>query len=363
LGSYNYYIAIKEKTTRFIRMKISSRWGKNVLGICTAALVFYLSGCNDAPPTYPPLGTVNSYPNATLTSFDIIKDTYISAAEKKIGMINFNEFSRLYVYNYYPKYSAAAKQKALAKIQEEAGTMKYSTRVSGPRQAPVVMHWTDGDNAMGAIRTLFKPANMAEGVIGVDYVVTEPLKHPDFPGRPAKSYVVNLSKSDVATTWFHTNDQEDRKYNKAINIEITGWRFLKNTRGKTGSFGKNGSLGIRENFHGDFKNLDKNYAIYPTVLKLVNYLAEKNNFASLITGFKPENEIDSKTNKTGTIYLDGPLSQYLKGHGLIALEHTLKYGSKYKDMRHDFTPRELLVLYSDLKGYRQFLAGKPSLKT
>jgi hypothetical protein len=228
------------------------------------------------------------------------------------------------------------------------------------------MHWTDGDNAMGAIRTLFKERNMAEGVIGVDYVVTEPLRHPDSPGLPAKSYVVNFSRGEVATTWFHVPAQfrnyEDRKYNRAINIEITGWRFLQNHKGKKGDFGRKGSLGIREAFNGDFKNLEKKYKIYPTVLKLVNYLAEKHNFAKLIDHFNIENEISHSQTKNGLLYLDGPLSKYLKGHGLIALEHTLKYGSKYKDIRHDFTPKDLLVLYSDLKGYRQFTGRKSLFK-
>jgi hypothetical protein len=330
-------------------------------GICTgiAAMVLYISGCSDSP-NMPPLGTNNP----DLASFDIIKNNYISDAEKKIGMINFNEFGRIYVYNYFSKKSATERQKALQQLQEDTSNLRYTTKISSERKPPVVMHWTDGDNAMGAIRTLFKQENnMAEGVIGVDYLVTEPLKHPDFPKRPAKSYIINFSRSDVATTWYHAaGTSEDRKYNKAINIEITGWRFLKNIKGKKANYGKQGSLGIREDFNGDYKNMDKKYAIYPTVLKLVNQLAEKHKFTSQISQFKAENEISKNLSKNGTVFLDGPLSKYIKGHGLIGLEYSMKYGGNYKDLRHDFTPKDLLVLYGDLKGYRQFLAKKPSIK-
>ena len=62
---------------------------------------------------------------------------------------------------------------------------------------------------------------MKERIIGVDYVLTEPLLHPDFPNDPPKSYVVNFSRSEVATTWFHVPDKykekmgsHDRKYKK-----------------------------------------------------------------------------------------------------------------------------------------------------
>jgi hypothetical protein len=302
--------------------------------------------------------------NYKLASFNTIRDISISDPEKEAGIINFNEFQRIYAYNYLSNKSPEEKNKSLYKLNSDISHLKYSQQVSNPdRQPPVILHWTAASNAMGVIKTLFQERpSMDEGIIGVDYVVSEPLYHPDYPDRPARSYAIKFSRSDVATTWFHVPDkykgtmgEYDRKYNKAINIEIVGWRFLPNEKGKKNDFGKSGKLGIRETFQGDFEDMDAKYVTYPTVLRLVNYLAEMHNFADLIDNFTPEEEIDQNLKeKKGIIYLNGPLSKYLKGHGLVALEHTLLFNSDYRSMRSDFTPEELLVFYSDIKEYRAF---------
>lgn len=299
-----------------------------------------------------------------LTSFSTIRDIEISEEEKAADIINFNEFVRIYFHNYISKKSEKEKNKLLVKLNSSINALKYSANTI-ERQPPVIMHWTDSENAMGVVRTLFQEhKSMKEGIIGVDYVVTEPLYHPDYPNRKPRAYSIKLSRSEVATTWYHVPDnlkdklpQEDRKYNKAINIEIVGWRFFKNEKGRKNDISKNGKIGIREDFNGDFQQFDKfdeDYAIYPTVLKLVNHLAEKNNFASLIDNFSPEQEIDPKLQEKGITYLNGPLSGYLKGHSLVGWEHSLKYGGRYNEMRFDFTPKELLVFYQDLKDFRNF---------
>lgn len=301
--------------------------------------------------------------NYRLTSFSSIKNIEINDLEKDADIINFDEFLRIYYYNYLANKSEQDKNKTISRINKEINQLRYSDSISSERQAPVILHWTDADNAMGVIKTLFKEQRgMKEGIIGVDYVVTEPLLHPDYPERKARAYTVKFSRSDVATTWYHVPDKnmdkmgyEDRKYNKAINIEIVGWRFLPNNKGKNNGMGKYGKVGIRENFNNDFSDLDNKYSVYPTVLKLLNYLAEKHNFGSVVDEFSPETEIDQNIrNSKGWTYLNGPLSQYIKGHGLVAMEHTLKYGGNYINMRHDFTPSELLVVYNDLKNFRKF---------
>jgi len=305
-----------------------------------------------------------------LTSFNTIRDISVSPEEKEAGIINFNEFLKIYFYNYLANKSPDEQNKALVRLNADINHLKYSQQISSPeRQPPVILHWTDANNAMGVVKTLFaEQRSMEEGIIGVDYVITEPLYHPDYPDRPAKSYTIKFSRSDVATTWFHVPDkfkgtmgEYDRKYNKAINIEIVGWRFLPNDKGKRNDFGKKGKLGIRESFNGnsnDFDEMESKYVTYPTVLKLVNYLAEKHDFAKVIDNFSPDAEIDQNLKeKKGIIYLNGPLSKFIKGHGLIALEHTLMFGGDYVQLRHDFTPEELLVFYSDIKAYRDFQAN------
>jgi hypothetical protein len=324
--------------------------------IAFSTSLFFLSSILYSPTAY----------SATykLSSFNTIRNINIGDEEKEAGIINFNEFLRIYYYNYLSKKSNVEKNRSIVRLNSEINHLKYSEKISNPdREPPVILHWTDANNALGVIRTLFEERHsMTEGIIGVDYVVTEPLLHPDYPDRPARAYAVKFSKSEVATTWFHVPDklknkmpEQDRKYNKAINIEIVGWRFLQNNSGKENNFSKNGKLGIRETFNGDFDNFDTNFSIYPTVLKLVNYLAEKYDFGNLVDEYSPENEIDQELkNKKGIIYLNGPLSKYIKGHGLIALEHTLMFGGTYWELRHDFTPEELLVFYEDLKNFRQF---------
>ncbi len=267
---------------------------------------------------------------------------------------------RIYYYNYLEKKNPDDKNKSLVHLNGSISHLKYSANESTPRKPPIIMHWTDADNAMGVIKTLFQERkSMKEGIIGVDYVVTEPLLHPDYPERAARSYSVKFSRSEVATTWFHIPDkfkktmaEQDRKYNKAINIEIVGWRFLADNNGRRNDTSKSGKKGIRENFNDDYEVLDREGITYPTVLKLVNYLAEKYDFCNLVDDFSPEKEIDPTLKDKGITYLNGPLSQYLKGHGLVALEHTLMFGGDYVRERHDFNPSDLLVLYSDLKNYR-----------
>lgn len=302
-----------------------------------------------------------------LTSFSSIRNIDIDTLERESDIINFDEFLRVYYYNYLANKPESEKNKTISRVNGEVNKLKYSATKSAERQPPVVLHWTDADNAMGVIKTLFQERKgMKEGIIGVDYVVTEPLLHPDYPERKARSYTVKFSKTDVATTWFHVPDKqmksmghEDRKYNKAINIEIVGWRFLPNKKGKNNGMGKTGKLGIRETFDNDFDNFDEKYKTYPTVLKLLNYLAEKHQFGGIVDEFTPESEIDQNIkNKKGWTYLNGPLSEHIKGHGLIAMEHTLKYGGDYINMRHDFTPSELLIVYNDLKNYRLFKGNR-----
>lgn len=298
-----------------------------------------------------------------LTSFDSIRAIEISDAERAADIINFDEFLRVYYYNRLVNKSEQEKNKIMNQVNKDVNKLKYSADTSSEREAPVILHWTDADNALGVIKTLFQERKgMKEGIISVDYVVTEPLLHPDYPERKARAYSVKFSRSSVATTWYHVPDKnmgsmghEDRKYNKAINVEIVGWRFLPNKKGKNNSMSKYGKLGIRENFDDNFENFDDKYSVYPTVIKLINYLAEKHNFGNTIDEFNANDEIDQKVKSAkGWTYLNGPVSQYIKGHGLIAIEHTLKYGGDYINMRHDFTPSELLVLYKDLKNYRQF---------
>lgn len=302
-----------------------------------------------------------------LTSFKAIRDIQISDLEKEADIINFDEYLRVYYYNYLSNKPEPVKNKTISRVNNEISKLKYSDTKSAERQPPIILHWTDADNSMGVIKTLFQERKgMKEGIIGVDYVVTEPLLHPDYPGRKARAYTVKFSMNDVATTWYHVPDEhkhtmghEDRKYNKAINIEIVGWRFLPNSKGKNNGMGKTGKLGIRENFNNDFENFDEKYTTYPTVLKLLNYLAEKHQFASTVDDFTPESEIDQNIKKTkGWTYLNGPLSDHIKGHGLIAMEHTLKYGGNYINMRRDFTPSELLIVYNDLKNYRLFRGNR-----
>ncbi len=328
---------------------------KAKISILTASL-FLLSNF-----TYVPAALSAKY---KLTNFSTIRNISISEEEKDSGIINFNEFLRIYYYNYLSKKSEDEKNKNIVRLNYEISHLKYSDKVSNAdREPPVILHWTDANNALSVIKTLFKERpGMSEGIIGVDYVVTEPLLHPDYPDRPAKSYAVKFSKSEVATTWFHVPDkiknkmpEQDRKYNKAINIEIVGWRFLQSKSGRKNDFGKRGKLGIRENFSGDFENFEDDFYIYPSVIKLVNYLAEKYKFTDLVDQYSPENEIDPELkNKKGITYLNGPLSKYIKGHGLIALEHTLMFGGTYRELRHDFTSEELLIFYEDLKNYRKF---------
>jgi len=299
----------------------------------------------------------------TLTSFDVIRNIPITEEEKKIGMINFNEFLDLYIYNYLDKIEDdSEKNFQIAKLNSNLRELKYSKiGMDIKKQAPVILHWSGNNSAMGTIKYLFKFTNeVEEGVIGVDYVITEPLANPDYPDRKKKAYIVKLSGSYVATTWYKVPNKliplmyhEHKKYNKAISIEIVGWKFLRNPQGLKGNFGINGELGIRENFNNSFDDFDEKYQVYPSVLKLVNYLAEQNNFATLIDNFNENNEISKYWKKRKNIlYLDGELSKYLKGHGLIAIEHSLKYNSNYINTKADFSPKDLLVLYSDLKKFR-----------
>ncbi len=299
-----------------------------------------------------------------LTSFDSIRNIEISEAEKEADIINFDEFLRVYYYNHLVNKSEQEKNKTISRLNKDISRLKYSSDNSQERQTPVILHWTDADNAIGVIKTLFQERKgMKEGIIGVDYVVSEPLLHPDYPERKARSYTIKFSRSSVATTWYHVPEKnmsnmgyEDRKYNKAINIEIIGWRFLQNKKGKNNGMGKYGKMGIREDFDNNFENFDDKYSVYPTVIKLLNYLAEKHNFSEIIDNYSSDLEIDQNIKASkGLTYLNGPVSQYIKGHGLVAIEHTLKYGGDYINMRHDFTPNELLVVYQDLKNYRKFL--------
>ena len=93
-------------------------------------------------------------------------------------------------------------------------------------------------------------------------------------------------------------------------------------------------------------------------MKFLNFLSEKHNFGDIVDTYLPENEIDKELKEKKNItYLNGPLSQYIKGHGLIALEHTLMFGGDYIRQRHDFTATDLLVVYSDLKEYRKFIGN------
>lgn len=298
-----------------------------------------------------------------LTSFDSIRSVDISEAEREADIINFDEFLRVYYYNRFVNKSEQEKNKTINRLNNDIKKLKYSADTSSERQPPVILHWTDADNAIGVIKTLFQEhKSMKEGIIGVDYVVSEPLLHPDYPERKARAYTVKFSRSSVATTWYHVPDKnmgsmghEDRKYNKAVNIEIVGWRFLPNKKGKNSGMGKYGKVGIRENFNDNFENFDDKYAVYPTVIKLLNYLAEKHNFSEVVDNYSSDLEIDQNIKASkGLTYLNGPLSQYIKGHGLVAVEHSLKYGGDYINMRHDFTPSELLVVYEDLKNYRKF---------
>lgn len=296
-----------------------------------------------------------------LSSFSTIRSIPISEEEYAANIINFDEFLRIYYYNYIKNKADGDKNQTLVRINREINHLKYSANESTERRPPVILHWTDASNAMGVIRTLFEERkSMKEGIIGVDYVVTEPLLHPDYPDRPAISYSVKFSRSEVATTWFHVPEKfmgkmasQDRKYNKAINIEIVGWRFLPNPNGRTNDAGMYGKKGIREVFdENDTDNLENKYSTYPTVLKLVNYLADKYNFGEYVDNFSEEKEIDPVLKAKGITYLNGPVSHYIKGHGLIALEHTLMFGGDYVRVRHDFTPNELLIFYSDLKKFR-----------
>ncbi|MFN8575448.1 MAG: hypothetical protein U0354_01195 [Candidatus Sericytochromatia bacterium] len=302
-----------------------------------------------------------------LTSFNSIRNIEISELEKEADIINFDEFLRVYYYNYLANKTEQDKNKTINRIEKDINRLKYSDDISSERQPPIILHWTDADNAMGVIKTLFQERrSMKEGIIGVDYVVTEPLLHPDYPDRKARAYTVKFSRSDVATTWYHVPDKnmesmghEDRKYNKAINIEIVGWRFLPNKKGKNNGMGKSGKWGIRENFDNDFQDFDNKFTTYPTVLKLLNYLAEKHQFGNVVDQFTVNSEIDQNIKNTkGWTYLNGPLSEHIKGHGLIAMEHTLKYGGDYINMRHDFTPSELLIVYEDLKNFRIFRGNR-----
>lgn len=313
----------------------------------------------------------NAASNYRLASFNVIRNLNVNDLEREAGIINFNEYLKLYLYTYYSDKSRSERDKEAARINSEIGQLKYAEGNTDNKKPPVILHWTDSSNSLGVIKTLFqKHSSMMEGVIGVDYVVTEALKNPDYPGSAPRAYAVKLSQSDVATTWFHVPDQykykmseHDRKYNKAINIEIVGWRFFQNSGGRKGDFGRYGQLGIRETFNGNFNNFEKNYEVYPTVLKLLNYLAEKHGFAKEIDNYNSQDEISSYwKNRKGITYLDGPLSQNIKGHGLIALEHSLMFGSKYKDLRHDFTPNELLTVYEDLKNFRSYYGNSALVK-
>lgn len=301
----------------------------------------------------------------TLTNFDVIRDIYISEDEKKIGMMNFNEFLKVYVHNYLSNIGdTSEKNFQIAKLNANLRDLKYSKiGMDIKKQPPIILHWSGNDSAMGTIKHLFRfYPEVEEGVIGVDYVITEPLYHPDYPNRKKRAYIVKFSNNYVATTWYKVPNKlistmyhEHKKYNKAIAIEIVGWKYFRKPTGIKGSFRINGELGIRENFDGSFENFDEKFQVYPTVLKLLNYLAEEYNFASLIDGFQKENEISKYWKKQRNVtYLDGQLSQYIKGHGLVAIEHTIKYGSNYINMKADFAPNDLLTLYSDLKKYRLY---------
>ncbi|MEK7435216.1 MAG: hypothetical protein AABZ74_18940 [Cyanobacteriota bacterium] len=309
----------------------------------------------------------------SLTSFSEIRDIEISYEEKQADIVNFNEFLRIHYYNYLGKKSEKEKNTSMVKLNSDISKLKYSTEYDD-RKPPIVLHWTAGNNAMGAIKTLFvERKGMKEGIISVDYVVSEPLFHPDYPDRPARSYSIKLSKSQVATTWFHVPNNampeikaQDRKYNKAISIEIVGWRYAKNPKGKKNDDTELGKNGIRESFEGDFEDFndfEKKYSKYSTVLKLINNLAEKHNFTNAIDEFTPETEIDPNLQQKGITYLNGPLSQYIKGHGLVALEHTLMFNSTYIKEKVDFTPKELLVFYSDLKDFRSYMKDQEIVKS
>ncbi|MFN8670536.1 MAG: hypothetical protein U0457_00445 [Candidatus Sericytochromatia bacterium] len=309
--------------------------------------------------------TNNNKANAySLTNFKEIRTIEITPEERASDIINFDEFMRIHYFNYISKKNEKDKNKLLVKLNSDIANLKYSKNYID-KKPPLILHWTAGNTAMGAILTLFKERKgMKEGLIGVDYVVTEPLIHPDYPDFPPKSYSVKFTKSESATTWFHVPNnsmpeikEQDRKYNKALSIEIVGWRFLKNEKGKNESSNEIGKMGIRENFDGnyeEFENLEDKYLQYPTVIKLANYLAEKYNFANLIDEFEEEKEIDPVLKEKGILYLNGPLSEYIKGHGLVAVEHTLMFNSSYIREKQDFTPKELLVFYNDLKNYRSY---------
>lgn len=302
-----------------------------------------------------------------LTGFDTIRNISISEDERNAGIINFEEFLKLYYFNYLNDKTQKEKNTSMALLNSDLLKLKYSDNYSSERKPPVILHWAASDNALGVVKTLFKKvASIDEGIVGVDYIVTEPLYHPDYPYVRQRSYTIKFSKTDVATTWFRvpekfkkTLGKYDRKYNTAINIEIVGWRFLEDPSGKKNNSGEKGKFGIRENFSGDFEDFENKYSTYPAVLKLVNYLAEKHKFSSLIDNYLPQNEINQKIRKEkGIIYLDGPLSQYIKGHGLIALEHDFLFGGRYRELRHDFVPEELLILYMDLKKFRTHLKNE-----
>ncbi|GIW22679.1 MAG: hypothetical protein KatS3mg068_1686 [Candidatus Sericytochromatia bacterium] len=297
-----------------------------------------------------------------LVSFNTIRNKQIEDEAKEIGLINFNQFLRIYYFNYLKDKKDYEKNNLLVNLNKELSLLKYSKKKS-ERKPPIILHWTASKTSLGAIKTLFQERkSMKEGIIGVDYLITEPLYNPDNPYMHKKSYIVDLSGGEVATTWFHVPNKDkvkmkhhDRKYNKAINIEIMGWRFFNSNKGKNNDYGEYGKVGIRENFNGNFDNFDNNYKIYSTVIKFLNYLAEKYDFSQIIDEFQRENEIDKNLLEKGILYLNGPLSNFIKGHGLIAIEHTLLFNSDYIRHKKDFMPEELLVLYQDLKDYRKHL--------
>lgn len=304
-----------------------------------------------------PISSKSSNRICPTVGFDTIRSIDILDEEKEAGIINFDDFLKMYCYTYFGD-NEKKKEKKFYALSKEVQYLKYSKQgIDRERQPPIILHWTDSSNSMSVIRTLFQERyGMKEGVIGVDYIITEPLLNPDYPEELAKSYVIKFSKSEVATTWFHVPNkfkksmpEQDRKYNKAINIEIVGWGFLTS---------KSKKRTIREGFRGDFENLETKYTTYSVVLKFLNFLSEKHNFGDIVDTYLPENEIDKELKEKKNItYLNGPLSQYIKGHGLIALEHTLMFGGDYIRQRHDFTATDLLVVYSDLKEYRKFIGN------